>query len=80
VRRPPLIDLATHEFPWVTPPELASYLPCDRRTILRMIAAGSLDAYQIGRHWRIPIDEARRAFHVKAHNKSPMDTQGTSQI
>lgn len=65
MRRPPLLDLSTHEWPWVTPPELARYLKCDRRTILRMIDADTLLAYRVGRNWRIPTDEARDAFHVQ---------------
>lgn len=64
-KRPPLKDLASHEFPYVTPPELADYLPCDRRTILRMIEYRTLRAYRVGRCWRIAIEEARRVFPVK---------------
>jgi excisionase family DNA binding protein len=62
MRRPPLVDLATYAHPFVTPRELATYLPCDPRTILRMIDAQSLHAYRVGRNWRVPIAEARRAF------------------
>lgn len=65
MRRPPLEDLARHTFPWVSAPELAEHLQCDHRTILRMIEAGALDAYRVGRCWRIPTDDARRAFHVE---------------
>jgi len=65
MRRPPLEDLAHHAYPWVTAPELAAYLQCDHRTVLRMIEAGSLDAYRVGRSWRIPTEGARRTFHVE---------------
>lgn len=63
MKRPPLEDLSTHDWPWVTPPELAEYLRCDPRTILRMIGEKALPAYRVGRNWRIPIDDARAAFH-----------------
>lgn len=65
MKRPPLVNLATHEWPFVTPPDLARYLACDPRTIVRMIEAGSLNAYKVGRNWRIPTNEARRAFHAE---------------
>jgi excisionase family DNA binding protein len=63
MKRPTLCDLKSHTFPWVTPPELAGYLKCDPRTILRMIEAGTLYAYRVGRNWRIPTEEARQSFH-----------------
>lgn len=63
MKRPTLQNLKTHQFPWVTPPELADYLKCDPRTILRMIEARTLYAYRVGRNWRIPIEDARLAFH-----------------
>lgn len=62
MKRPPLLSLASHPRPFVTPPELARHLVCDRRTILRMIDGGTLHAVRVGRNWRIPIEEARRAF------------------
>lgn len=64
-KRPPLTDLATHAFAYVTPPELAAYLECDARTIRRMIDDGALLAIRVGRDWRIPISEARLKFHVE---------------
>lgn len=64
-RRRPIRDLMTHERGYVTPPELAHYVDCDPRTVRRMIEAGSLVAFKVGRDWRIPTNEARRAFHVK---------------
>jgi len=63
MKRPALVDLATHQHPWVSTPELATYLDCDPRTLLRMI--DQLDGYKVGRGWRIPIESARRAFPVK---------------
>lgn len=65
MKRPTLVNLADHPWPYVTPPELATYLQCDRRTILRMIANGALAAYRVGRNFRIPTTEARRVFHVE---------------
>jgi excisionase family DNA binding protein len=62
-------DLATHVRPFVTARELAEYLDCDRRTIVRMIHAKSLHGTKVGRCWRIPTDDARRAFHV-AHKQA----------
>jgi excisionase family DNA binding protein len=47
---------------WVGVPELAKAIGCDRRTILRMIAIGSVKAERHGRCWRITWVEAKRAF------------------
>ena len=58
-------DLATHGRPFVTVKDLAGYLDCDRRTIIRMITAGALEAAKVGRSWRIPTEIARAAFHVQ---------------
>jgi len=63
--RPPLTDLETHSLMFVTPRELAGYLRVDARTILRMIEGDVLYAVKVGRVWRIPITEARRAFPVE---------------
>lgn len=65
MKRQALLNLATHQAAYVTPSDLAAYLPCDCRTILRMIYNGSLRAYRVGRNWRIPTDDARRAFPVQ---------------
>jgi excisionase family DNA binding protein len=62
MKRPLLTNLTDFPFDYVTPPELATYLDCDRRTIVGMIESKALGAYQVGRNWRIPLDEARRAF------------------
>lgn len=62
MKRPALVSLADFPFDYVTPPELAAYIPCDRRTLVRMIEAGSIGAYRVGRNWRIPVEEAQRAF------------------
>lgn len=62
MKRPDLVSYATFPFDWVTPQELAQKIDCDVRTIRRMIAAGSIGAYRVGRNWRIPIDMAERAF------------------
>lgn len=68
--RAPLTNLATHPSAHVTPRELARYLECDPRTILRMIEGGTISAYRVGRNWRIHTDEARRVFPV--HNGHPV--------
>ena len=62
-------DLATTRRHVVTVTALAQYLAVDRRTILRMIAAGELEALKVGRAWRIPADHARAVFHV-AHTQA----------
>jgi hypothetical protein len=59
------VNLATHPKPYVHVKPLARSQDCDPRRILRMIRAGALKAYRVGREWRIPIDEACRAFHVE---------------
>lgn len=61
-KRPPLENLATWPLRYVTPVELADYLECDRRTIVRMIDDGVLRAHRVGDKWRIPVGEALRAF------------------
>ena len=67
MKRAQLITLATFPYEWVTPLELAAYLRVDVRTVLRMIEGQSLFACRVGRHWRIPTNEARRAFPVERH-------------
>lgn len=66
----PIVDLATHEPHEVTLKVLATYAEVDRRTIVRMIRAGTLKAHQVGREWRITTEDARRAFHVE----QPLET------
>lgn len=61
-KRPRLEDLATWPLRYVTVPELAVYLECDQRTIVRMIEAGVLAADRVGNKFRIPVVEALRAF------------------
>lgn len=65
MRRPPLEDLNTYDWPYVTPGDLARlpHVNCDPRTILRMIR--ELDGYRVGRNWRIPTASARRAFPIR---------------
>jgi excisionase family DNA binding protein len=58
-------DLATTTKRYVTVSELAEYLSCGRRTIVRMIDGGSLAATRTGRSYRIPADKARETFHVE---------------
>lgn len=60
-------DLATHPRPFVSATKLAEYLDCDRRTIVRMIHAGSFgaDCVRVGRSYRIPTKKARAVFHVQ---------------
>jgi len=62
MKRRPIVSLATHPRPYVTPPELAAFLSCDPRTILRMIKTGSLPAFRVGRTWRVTTEQARQAF------------------
>ena len=64
------INLATHPRPYVTAGELAEWLWCDRRTIVRMIHNGSLKGTKVGRNWRIPTEDARRAFHVEREQQA----------
>lgn len=64
------IDLATYARPFVTVKALADYLDVDRRTIVRMIVAGSLSATKAGRSWRIPTDDARATFHVQRQQRA----------
>ena len=54
--------LAEHTRAWVAPSELARYEGCDKRTVLRMIEAGSIAAYKVGAHWRIHLEDAQQAF------------------
>lgn len=66
MKRRPIVDLATHDSTYVTPPEIARFLPCDARTVVRMIEAGKIPgAYRAGRNWRIPTPVARRVFHME---------------
>lgn len=62
MKRPPLTDLESYDWPYVTPGDLArlDHVNCDPRTILRMIR--ELGGYRVGRNWRIPTDNAQRAF------------------
>lgn len=59
------VDLATHPRQFVHVKPLARSQGVDPRTIRRMIQAGSLYAYRVGREWRVPIEDACRAFHVQ---------------
>lgn len=59
------VDLATHPKSYVHVKPLARSQDCDPRRILRMIRAGSLRAYRVGREWRVLTDDACRAFHVQ---------------
>jgi excisionase family DNA binding protein len=77
-KRPALVDLVTHDYPFVTVPELASYLMVDARTLHRMIDDGSLHAVRVGRQWRIPIEEARRAFPVERASRASKCIDGTN--
>lgn len=66
--------------PSVSPPVLAAFVGCDRRTIVRMITDGTLLAFKVGRTWRIPVGEARRAFPVEQTLTSIVGHQGRSRI
>lgn len=83
MKRPRLVTYAAFPFDWVTPPELAAKVKCDRRTILRMIDYGKIGAYRVGRNWRIPIEDAEIAFPERRstrniHGVSSRDISGTS--
>lgn len=56
-------DLFTHPKRYVTVADLASFVCVERRTIVRMIHAGSLLAVKVGRAWRVDTASARDAFH-----------------
>ncbi len=60
-------DLATHPRPYVTVSALAAYLDCDPRTVRRMIDLGALPATRVGRHWRIPVHDARDVLRSSKH-------------
>lgn len=62
MKQPPITSLETYPLPYVSTKALAAYLCCDRRTLLRMIDSGDLHAIRVGRNYKIPIEEARRAF------------------
>lgn len=68
-KRDPVDSLSTCARPWLTPRELAKAreADCNEKTIRKMIAAGTIVPYRVGRHIRIPIDEACRVFRVKRH-------------
>lgn len=65
-----IVDLATHQSREVTAIVLARYLECDPRTVTRIINDGTISAFKVGREWRIPIEEIRRAFPVKPHERA----------
>jgi excisionase family DNA binding protein len=66
----PILDLSTHASPAVTVAVLAGYLECDDRTVTRMIESRTIWAYKVGREWRIPTREIRRAFHGEQHQQA----------
>ena len=70
MKQPPIVSLATYPRPYVSTANLAKFLGCDRRTLLRMVAQGELAAVRVGRNWRIPIEEARRAFPPVDHSRA----------
>ena len=56
--------LDRHACAWVTPPELAAYVECDRRMIVRMVDEGAIPSYRVarGRRRRINLADALAAF------------------
>lgn len=76
----PITDLARHPSLEVTVAVLAAFKECDERTVVRMIAAGTLDAYKVGREWRIPTNAARAAFHVERHVQTTADISGQDRL
>lgn len=63
----PIENLATHPTETVTPKVLADQQRCDRRTIMKLVEAGKLDGYRVGREWRITIASARKTFAAEHH-------------
>jgi len=65
MKPPKLGDLDVYDWPYVTPGDLAKlpHVNCDPRTIIRMM--DQLKGYRVGRSWRIPTVEARRAFPLR---------------
>jgi excisionase family DNA binding protein len=63
-------DLETTPQRFVSCSDLADYLACDRRTIVRMIEVGSLPATKVGRAYRIPADAARSVFQARIKQAS----------
>jgi excisionase family DNA binding protein len=63
-------DLETTPQRFVSCSDLADYLACDRRTIVRMIEVGSLPATKVGRAYRIPADAAREVFRAQIKRAS----------
>jgi len=59
------IDLSTWPKPFVSARQLAGYMDVVPRTIVRMIRDGALPGVKVGRSWRIPTDDARKAFSVE---------------
>lgn len=70
-------DLATHRRPFATATELAAYLDCDPRTIVRMIHNGSLRGVKVGRCWKVPTEDAREAFHVQHLDVPPVPPESS---
>lgn len=66
----PISDLAAHEARAVTVHVLAAYLEVDERTVTRLINAGTLYAYKVGREWHISTASIRRAFPVEPHQRA----------
>ena len=63
-------DLETTPQRFVSCSDLADYLACDRRTIVRMIEVGSLPATKVGRAYRIPSGAAREVFRAQIKRAS----------
>jgi len=66
----PIHDLAAHTAREVTVRVLSTYLEVDDRTVTRLIAAGTLHAYKVGREWRISVASIRRSFPVEPHQRA----------
>jgi excisionase family DNA binding protein len=60
-----VVDLTTRAEA-LTPSQIAARLSTSRPSVMRLIRAGELGAYQVGTHWRVPAREFDR-FLAQRH-------------
>jgi len=56
----PIIDLRSHQGPYITAAVLAEWLDVNSHTVRRLIQRGKLSGFKAGREWRIPTADAQR--------------------
>jgi len=61
----------------LTVSELARLLKVSRPTIMNMITAGTLDAFKVGKAWRIPVDQIKG--HLDGTDSRHLDTGQTGK-